>query len=245
MNDPPDNRNIFDSYAENYREIINRSARLSGERFEYFVAVRLELMRRELERRTGREDGFALLDFGCGIGETEKIMTGIFPRSTLTGIDESIESIARAMALSLVRTRFFVARGLPLPLADLEFDAVYSNGTFHHIAAEGRPDMFRELWRVVKPGGHLFVFENNPRNPFMMRAMRTNPFDAGLAAIAPSQLDSVGRLTGWSPLVTRYYFFFPRVLRALRPLEKALGNVPWGAQYYTIFRKPLAGDNSS
>ena len=231
----------FDSYTESYKEIINRSARLSGERYEYFAELRLRLMQRELASRTGREDGFSILDFGCGIGETALIFRGIFPQSRLTGVDESGESLAKAASLDLAETRFAAAEGNRLPLADEEFDAVYSNGTFHHIPWDRHVDIMGELRRTVKPGGYLFIFENNPRNPLMMQAMNANPFDAGLKAIPPDLLISDGTRAGLSPAGTRFYFFFPRILKVLRPLEKYLGKVPYGAQYYVLFEKQVTG----
>jgi ubiquinone/menaquinone biosynthesis C-methylase UbiE len=227
----------FDSYTDTYKEIINRSARLSGEQYEYFAELRLKLMQRELAAATGRFDGFSLLDFGCGIGDTARIMSGIFPGSELTGIDESGESIARAASLGLPNTTFITAGEDLLPLADEAFDAAYSNGTFHHIPWDRQISLLKELSRAMKQQGLLFIFENNPLNPLMMRAMRMNPFDAGLTAVPPARLIALGKEVGLSPVKTRYYFFFPRILKAMRPLEKLLGSVPFGAQYYVMFRK--------
>jgi len=229
----------FDSYTETYKEIINRSVRLSGERYEYFAELRMLLMQSELASRTGRNDGFSILDFGCGIGETARIMAAIFPGSEMTGVDESGESIATAISLCLPKATFLTAGETTLPIVNDKFDVVYSNGTFHHIKRERHADFMGELQRTMKHEGYLFIFENNPRNPLMMRAMKNNPFDTGLTAIPPSRLITIGRAAGLCHVRTRYYFFFPRVLKAIRPLEKLLGRVPFGAQYYVLFRKIL------
>jgi SAM-dependent methyltransferase len=239
MNDNPTDGPRFDSYTETYKEIINRSSRLSGERYEYFAELRVKLMQGELASRTGRNDGFSILDFGCGIGETARIMSVLFPASEVTGIDESGESVARAVSLCLPKTAFFTIGEATLPFASERFDAVYSNGTFHHIRWERHAEVIGEILRSMKHGGYLFIFENNPRNPLMLRAMKNNPFDTGLAAIPPARLVEIGRKAGLCHVRTKYYFFFPRILKALRPLEKLLGRVPFGAQYYVLFRKAL------
>ena len=43
-------------------------------------------------------------------------------------------------------------------------------------------------------------------------------------------LESCGLRAGAS----RYYFFFPRFLAALRPLERWLGWVPFGGQFFVV-----------
>ena len=45
-----------------------------------------------------------------------------------------------------------------LPYADKSFDWVISVATYHHIKGKAaREDAFRELWRILKPGGEAFV----------------------------------------------------------------------------------------
>jgi SAM-dependent methyltransferase len=227
----------FDSYTETYRGVINVSVKLSGEQYEHFAGLRLELMQKELAVRTGRRDGFSILDFGCGIGETAKIMRARFPASSITGVDESGESIAQAVALGLPNTTFIMSEENGIPLAAERFDVVYSNGTFHHIDGERQADFLAELQRTATDAGYIFIFENNPRNPLTVHAMSINPFDAGLKAVYPSRLISLGARVGLHHVKTSYYFFFPRILKIMRPLERFMGRVPFGAQYFVLFKK--------
>lgn len=227
----------FDPFTETYKDIINKSARLSGENYEYFARLRLELMQKELISRTGENDRFSILDFGCGIGETTRIMREMFPNSTITGYDESGESIAKALTLCLPQTTFVKAVKKGIPAKDEQYNVIYSNGTFHHIDWKDHRHFLKELARVVTLGGYVFIFENNPRNPLMMHAMKKNPFDAGLKAIPPSHLVALGKAVGLSYVKTDYYFFFPRILKLFRLLEKFLRGIPLGAQYYTLFKK--------
>jgi len=220
----------FDQYVQDYKEIIDRGAALTGETFEYFIELRVDLMARELSARGGAP--LRILDFGCGIGATEKVLRDRFPAASIHGVDASAESIKAAESMGLEGVTFHFSESARLPFADGAFDLVYSNGTFHHIDHGKHAAVFAELRRVLAPAGHLFVFENNPLNPLMVRGMRQNPFDAGTKMLFPWYLRRVvrgARLTARAP---KYYVFFPKQLKGLRWSERYLRSVPVGAQYY-------------
>jgi SAM-dependent methyltransferase len=229
----------FDRYVEDYKEIIDRGAALTGETFEYFIDLRLGLLAGEMEA-AGAPAPLRILDFGCGIGATEKSLRARFPGSQIDGIDESAESIKAAEALGLPGVTFHLAPGdlargevpFRLPFDADSFDLVYSNGTFHHIDHARHGAIFGELRRVLRPGGHLFVFENNPFNPLMVRGMRQNPFDAGTKMLFPGYLRRLVRRAGLTARTPKYYVFYPKQLRRLRWSERYLRSLPLGAQYY-------------
>jgi ubiquinone/menaquinone biosynthesis C-methylase UbiE len=221
----------FDQYARDYKEIIDRGAALTGETFEYFIELRVGLLAREIEA-AGARPPLRVLDFGCGIGATERVLRERFPSAEIDGVDPSAESIKAAGALGLRGVKFHVSASDRLPFADSSFDLIYSNGTFHHIDRDKHSAVLGELQRVLRRGGHVFVFENNPLNPLMVRGMRQNPFDAGVKMLFPWYLR---RLVKGADLVARkprYYVFYPKQLKRLRWSERYLRAVPMGAQYY-------------
>jgi SAM-dependent methyltransferase len=67
-----------------------------------------------------------------------------------------------------------------MPFGDGEFDLSLSVATMHHIA---EPDAVRralgEMVRVVRPAGHILVWDHNPRNPYWPYLMRRVPQDRG------------------------------------------------------------------
>ncbi len=221
----------FDQYANDYREIINRVSRLSGETYESIIALRMAVLRAELGPPVCGTHGLEILDFGCGTGVTEQYLRSIFPDCRITGIDASAESIRLAELQGLDGVSYLHCDGPHLPCPDRGFDLIYTNGTMHHIPAADRQNILAELNRVLKPGGTLCIFENNPRNPLTVRSMRQNPFDAGLDAVAPEELQHSAATVGLKPVAVRYYFFFPRLLKLLRGVEHYLKRVPLGAQY--------------
>lgn len=226
----------FDQYAGDYREIINRVSRLSGETYESIISLRMAVLQEELGTAPPPA---AVLDFGCGTGVTERFLGERFPHSHITGIDASAESIRLATELGLPRTTFMYCDRPQLPCPDRSFDLIYTNGTMHHIPAGQRGAVLAELARLLTPGGSLCIFENNPRNPLTVRSMRQNPFDAGLEAVSAEELLQLSAAAGLEPAGVRYYFFFPRLLRCLRRFEPLLKRVPLGAQYLLrLVRKP-------
>jgi SAM-dependent methyltransferase len=221
----------FDQYAKSYKEIIDRDAAITGEDFEFFIRLRVGILSDEL-RKAHASEPESILDFGCGIGATEQVLSRRFPSATIDGIDESPVSIDAARALGVPRTHFHVAAGDTLPFADASFDLIYSNGTFHHIDHAKHPRILSELRRVLRPNGHIFIFENNPLNPLIVRAMRRSPIDQGTKTLFPWYLR---RLVAGAPLEARpprYYVFYPKPLKRLRWTERYLRRVPIGAQYY-------------
>jgi ubiquinone/menaquinone biosynthesis C-methylase UbiE len=228
----------FDQYAKHYVEIIERDTLpITGESFEFFIALRLQLVREELARVQAAAPR-AILDFGCGIGITEKLLRDRYPSASIHGVDSSKESLDAATTLGLRGTFFHFSNSGELPFPEGSFDLIYSNGTFHHIDHTQHLTILRELFRVLKPGGHVFIFENNPLNPVTLLVMRRNPFDRGARLLFPWYLRRQQRRAGLEARAPRFYVFFPKQLKKLRPGEKRLRFLPLGAQYYVWGTKP-------
>jgi ubiquinone/menaquinone biosynthesis C-methylase UbiE len=99
-----------------------------------------------------------LLDVGCGGGQPAIRLKELYPHLHITGIDLSEDMIASARKRAYHRglaIQFLVADAQSLPFPDASFDVVFSLGSAKHW-----PDPLRglgECWRVLKPGGELFV----------------------------------------------------------------------------------------
>jgi phosphoethanolamine N-methyltransferase len=102
-----------------------------------------------------------VLDIGCGIGGHELVLAGEFG-ARVVGVDLEAPLIARARKLIAKnglsdRVEFRTTEPGPLPFGDAEFDVVYSSGAFTQIA--DKEGMFREAFRVLKPGGWLLSYD--------------------------------------------------------------------------------------
>jgi ubiquinone/menaquinone biosynthesis C-methylase UbiE len=122
----------------------------------------------EAFERWGREHGdklrqflqpdWRVLDFGCGIGRLE---TYLAPHCReMHGVDISSEMLAgaRARLAGTDGVHFHQLSGPALPMfADGYFDFAFAMLVFHHIAKQDAYLVLRELRRVLRPGGRLFI----------------------------------------------------------------------------------------
>jgi SAM-dependent methyltransferase len=230
-------RTSFDQYADHYSKVIAEGARVSGETYEYMVGLRSKLFNTITANELKQIEAPAILDFGCGTGYTIERLQRFFPGAEFFGFDTSGESISLAESRNIPGACFTYGEKYPLPYEDNSFHAIFSNGTFHHIVQRERVSWMKELVRVLKKGGVLVIFENNPLNPLMMQAMRRTPFDRDAEPVQSGNLAMIMKSAGLVPYAPHYYFFFPRVLKWLRCVEPFLRLLPFGAQYFIKAQK--------
>ena len=120
--------------------------------------------------------GLDLLDFGCGTGSTTVMLAEASPDARLTAIDVDALGLSIA-ALRLqhhgLAARVCLQRIAPvrhagdLPFPSESFDFVLANGVLEHVVPFAvRPQVVLEMWRLLRPGGLLYVSETpNPLWP--------------------------------------------------------------------------------
>src|SRR5438128_3751385 len=100
----------------------------------------------------------AVLDAGCGTGDTALFLAGRGCR--VTGIDFLEEPISRAQRKAAERgltATFLVMDALALKEMPEVFDNVVDSGLFHVFSDEDRRRYIEGLAAVLKPGGRLFL----------------------------------------------------------------------------------------
>jgi arsenite methyltransferase len=135
--------------------------------------------------------GERVLDHACGAG-TDLLLAArrIGPTGRAIGIDmtEAMRDCARAAAeLAGVADRVEIAPGYmeSLPLRDESVDLVISNGVVN--LAPDKPQVFREIARVLKPGGRLYLADVVVARELTLDA-RENP-DLWAACIAGAMVE--------------------------------------------------------
>lgn len=222
----------FDAYAAGYDKALDQGLRLSGESKDYFAEGRMRLLNSRLAGLSFRPD--AALDFGCGTGSATPYFFGTLGVRRLLGLDPSQSSLEEARRRwGRPGVEFATARDGSEP----SFDLAFCNGVFHHIPVAERPAALSVVREALRPGGLFAFWENNPWNPVTRLAMRLVPFDADAVLVWPREARRLLRESGFEILGTDYAFFFPRFLRALRPLEPRLRRFPLGGQYLVLCRK--------
>lgn len=112
-----------------------------------------------------------VLDVGCGsglvaIGAAKRVSTGtvhaidLWQTADLSGNGpEAIRANALIAGVS-DRVRIETGDARALPYTDATFDVVASMTAIHNIpSADGRQTAIAEIWRVLKPGGQILIFD--------------------------------------------------------------------------------------
>ena len=220
MNDKVD----FDKYTDNYNELLREGTQFFSSSEEYFARYKVELVRDAI----GSQPVQRVLEYGCGIGRNIPYLQAAFPNAEIVGTDISEASLATA-ASDNEGVRFEVEK----PGLDLgRFDLIFIAGVYHHIPPVERLPATELLSTRLQSGGSVCVFEHNPFNPVTRRIVDTCPYDADAVLLKPSELRGLFRKANFAVKSSAYCLFVPPRLSWLSPVEKHLGWLPLGGQYW-------------
>jgi SAM-dependent methyltransferase len=96
------------------------------------------------------------VEIGCGAGRMSVHLARHF--ETVHGVDISAGMIAYARRVAPANVSFHVTGGTEIPLPDNTADAVFSTHVLQHLSSTvAAAAYFREIGRVLRPGGTLMV----------------------------------------------------------------------------------------
>jgi SAM-dependent methyltransferase len=228
----------FDSFAHDYAALHNENVKAFGYPTSYFAEYKIKEVASHLATIGLAEERIKLLNFGCGIGNSEDYIRKYLVESVIYSVDISPKSIeyTRERHKNLENIYFGVFGGRAIPF-NLSFDVIFIANVLHHVPRAQHLRILRMLNQALSPSGHLFIFEHNPLNPVTVRAVKACPFDKGVKLLSPVYVRKVLSQAQFNRRTLRFTLFFPKALEFLTPAEKYLRKVPLGAQYYFIAGK--------
>jgi SAM-dependent methyltransferase len=232
----------FDNFAVGYSAgMDNPVTAMLGASADDFVAVKLRhLLRRFPGLRSGAP---SVLDYGCGTATLLRLMARELPRAKLMGCDISAGMLQEAQRLwpaEAARPALHLQDGALTPLRSGSCDLVVISAVLHHVPPADRPGVHAEIFRVLRPGGHVIVFEHNPRNPVTRYIVAHAKIDRNAILLDAEEAQASLAAAGFTGIDTRYMMFAPPRLNFLRGIDDLLGWLPLGAQYATTAVRPGA-----
>lgn len=224
-----DDRSEFDHFADSYNSLVTRGLPSGVGPLEKFARIKVWHAVVEADRRGLDMRSLNMLDAGCGTGTATGLLKSICPH--VTGLDVSRKSLEIASANNPDLTCVHYD-GSQFPFPDGHFDLCLAMCVVHHVPEPGRYLFFRELFRVVRPGGLAVIFEHNPSNPATRYVVSKCPLDQN-ATLVPERL--CRRLlmeAGFRDAASTFFLFAPFEWEAWLRCERwLLSRIPWGAQY--------------
>ncbi len=104
-----------------------------------------------------------IFEAGCGIGGCTLEVAAQFPRGHITGlaiVHRQLEiARERARAQNIKNAEFVCGNFLKTPFPGEHYDAIFAMECIAHTPEEERCALLREWRRILKPGGHIVIFD--------------------------------------------------------------------------------------
>jgi ubiquinone/menaquinone biosynthesis C-methylase UbiE len=161
---PPYYRRNFHWQTDGY--LSRRSAELYDVGVELLFMGTADVMRRQVippitrHLRSRPAEGARLLDVACGTGRALRQIAIAHPDLRLYGVDLSpyyLQLAAENLRDVAPDARLLTENAEALPFRDGHFDVVTSVYLFHELPRNARRHVFREMLRVLAPGGLLVI----------------------------------------------------------------------------------------
>lgn len=224
----------FDQYKDRYQSEVQKSISFIGQSHDFFTRMKALHLSGIIRRHFGGKTGLKVLDVGCGVGVTEQYLKEDYQK--LYGVDIGKGMIQKARNLN-PEVAYKVTNGKKLPFRSGTMDVAFAICVLHHIPPANLGGFIDEMKRVTRKGGLVVVFEHNPLNPLTLHAVNHCDLDAGAILIRMGKTLELFLKHRIGLVDKNYIFFTPFKGGVFQALDRLLGWLPMGAQYYVVGKK--------
>ncbi len=183
------------------------------------------------------EDKKTILDFGCGVGRVIRHFKS-YPHLTIHGTDYNPDLVNWCRGhLPFADFAVNSSQG-KLEYEDDTFDFTYALSLFTHLTGEQQDFWIKELTRVVRPGGYLFITVHGEYYIPDVLEQDREKYRAGEMLFYGGQVAGTNWCNAFHPPSYMRQFFAPHLELVDHIPEGALGNP---RQDVYLFRKPPVG----
>jgi ubiquinone/menaquinone biosynthesis C-methylase UbiE len=136
--------------------------------------MREETFKRKLIQHANIQPHMKILDLGCGTGTLTVMLKRAQPEAHITGVDGDPEvlDIARKKSEG-VNIQWDEGLASSLPYPDSTFDRVVTSLVIHHLVIDDKREAFKEIFRVLKLRGELYILDFGAPHSSLTRFMTT------------------------------------------------------------------------
>lgn len=216
--------------------------RLFGRNLDQFIHVKAKWLWNYLAQgrvKISPDEGYHLLDYGCGTGEMLKWLKIFGFPGHLHGADVSPAMLEEAEKRwdGFQKPLFSCIGETKTDYADDFFHCIVATCVFHHIEPEKRDSVLQEIKRILVPGGTLVLFEHNPFNPITRLIVKRATIDKNAILLYPKEIRGRYNKASFAKCKLEYLMFFPPSMKVSLKFERYLRWLPLGAQYVAVGEK--------
>jgi trans-aconitate methyltransferase len=153
------------------------------------------------------------------------------PNADITGLDVSEQLLEKARENSPV-CRFTHFDGQNIDDEDNSYHLVFAINVFHNITIKNWMKFLMEMQRVLQSDEILALFEHNPWHPIVRFVVSRCSFDSDAVFLSRSNTCSLLLTAGSHSIDSSYMIFLPWSIGINHVLERALGWLTLGVQYF-------------
>jgi len=172
----------------------------------------------------------SVLEMGVGSGIHAKYLLTKFPQLDYTGLDisEGMLKEARKKLSGFKKVKLVVDDGHKTKFKNKSFTNIFMSGSLHHF--ERPKQAFKEVYRLLKPGGKAVFMEPNCYFIKNFLSAVTNPIEKNVLLMRKSNFSKWAKQAGFKNIKIEYFIYtlpFPKfAFKFYDWLDKILNKIP-------------------